>query len=133
MNSKDKVKVIFICSHNSTRSQMAEAFLRDLANDHFEVFSAGMDRTRINPFTIKVLEELNYDLSEQYSKNLSDFLGHIHFDTVITVCSVAEEKCPAIPGVKTKLHWSFEDPSSFEGTEEETLVFFRKIRDQIKA
>ncbi|MHA1199388.1 MAG: arsenate reductase ArsC [Candidatus Heimdallarchaeaceae archaeon] len=133
MSSEDKTRIIFICSHNSSRSQMAETFLRDLANNHFEVFSAGIDNTRINPLTIKVLEELNYDLSEQYSKNLSDFLGHIRFDIAITVCSEAEKKCPDIPGVETNLHWSFENPSSFEGTDEEKLDFFRKVRDQIKA
>ncbi|TFG09674.1 arsenate reductase ArsC [Candidatus Heimdallarchaeota archaeon] len=132
MNSKNKPKVIFICSHNSARSQIAEAFLRNYANNHFEVYSAGLESTRINRYTIKVMEELNYDLSEQYSKALSDFIGHVHFGIMITVCDQADEKCPTMPGIGTRLHWSFEDPSSYEGTEEEKLEFFRKVRDDIK-
>lgn len=132
MNGGKKTNILFICSHNSSRSQMAETFLRDFAGEHFYVFSAGIDSTGINPYTIKVLEELNYDLSEQFSKSISDFLGHMEFDTVITVCSEAEKNCPAIPGVMTRLHWDFENPSSFEGTEEEKLEVFRKVRDQIK-
>jgi len=130
---KDKPNVLFVCSHNSARSQMAETFLRDYGGDYFDVYSAGIEGTRINPYTIKVLEELNYDLSEQYAKSISDFLGNMKFDIVITVCSEAEKNCPTIPGVKTKLHWDIENPSSFEGTEEEKIEVFRRVRDDIKA
>jgi len=111
---------------------MAETFLRYFADDYFDVFSAGIDSSRINPYTIKVLEELNFDLSEQYSKSISDFLGHINFDIVITVCSEADKECPTIPGIKQRLHWDIENPSIFKGSEEEKIAFFRKIRKDIR-
>ena len=129
----DKTRIIFICSHNSARSQIAEALLRDFADDYFDVFSAGIDGTRINPLTIKVMEELNYDLSEQYAKSLSDFKGKPQFDIVITVCSEADRQCPTLPGVKERMHWDFDNPSSFQGTEEEKLEVFRRVRDEIRA
>ena len=132
MSSKDKTTIIFICSHNSSRSQIAEAFLRDYGRDYFKVYSAGLESTRINPLTIKVMEELNYDLSEQFSKNISDFTGNVQFDIMVTVCTNAEEKCPTLPGVESRLHWSFDNPSDVEGTEEEKLEAFRKVRDEIR-
>jgi len=126
-----KPKVIFLCTGNSARSQMAEAFLKKHAGEHFEVYSAGFEPQGIDPFTLKVMEELGYDLKDQYSKELKEFLGKVHFGIVITVCEKAEKTCPIIPGVTTKLFWLFEDPVAFEGTEQEKLAKFRQIRDQI--
>lgn len=131
MNTKTKSKVLFLCSHNSIRSQMAEAFLRHFGRDRYEVYSAGIEKSRINPLTIKVMEELNYNLSEQYSKEISSYENQVDFDILITVCSEADKKCPTIPGLKTKLHWSFEDPGKFQGSEEEKLEKFQEVRDQI--
>ncbi len=126
-----KTKVIFLCTGNSARSQIAEAFLRKYAGDYFEVYSAGFDPRPIHPYTVKVMRELGYDLSNQHSKALSEYLGKIHFGIVITVCVKAEEACPTIPGVSTRLYWPFEDPAAFQGTEEEKLAKFREVRDQI--
>lgn len=127
----EKPKVIFLCTGNSARSQMAETFLKKHAGEHFEVYSAGFEPQGINPFTIKVMEELGYDLKDQYSKELKEFLGKVHFGIVITVCEKAEKTCPIIPGVRTRLFWSFEDPAVFEGTEQEKLAKFRQVRDLI--
>jgi len=110
---------------------MAETFLKKHAGEHFEVYSAGFEPQGINPFTIKVMEELGYDLKDQYSKELKEFLGKVHFEIVITVCEKAEKTCPIIPGVTTRLFWSFEDPAAYEGTEQEKIDKFRQIRDQI--
>jgi arsenate reductase len=126
-----KARVIFLCTGNSARSQMAEAFLRRYAGDMFEVYSAGFEPKGINQYTIKVMEEIGYDLSTHTSKTLKQFLGQVHFGIVITVCIKAEELCPTIPGVGTRLYWPFEDPAAFEGSEEEKLNKFREIRDQI--
>ncbi|MFX1258048.1 MAG: arsenate reductase ArsC [Promethearchaeota archaeon] len=127
----EKPKVVFLCTGNSARSQMAEAFLKKHAGKHFEVYSAGFEPQDIDPFTIKVMEELDYDLKDQYSKELKEFLGKVHFGIVITVCEKAEKTCPIIPGVNTRLFWSFEDPAAFEGTEKEKINKFRQVRDQI--
>ena len=127
----EKTKVIFLCTGNSARSQMAEAFLRKYAGNHFEVYSAGFEPRPIHPYTIKVMRELGYDLSGQHPKDLKQYLGKIHFGIVITVCEKAEEECPTIPDVSTRLYWPFEDPAAFQGTEEEKLAKFREIRDKI--
>jgi arsenate reductase (thioredoxin) len=127
----EKTKVIFLCVGNSARSQMAEAFLKKYASNCFEVYSAGFQHRPIHPYTVQVMKELGYDLSGQYSKDLSQYLGKIHFGIVITVCIKAEEACPTIPGVSTRLYWPFEDPAALEGTEEEKLAKFREIRDKI--
>ncbi len=110
---------------------MAEAFLRKYAGDHFEVYSAGFNPQPIHPYTVKVMQEIGFDLSGQYSKALNQYLGKIHFGIVITVCVKAEEVCPTIPGVSTRMYWPFEDPAAFRGTEEEKLAKFREVRDQI--
>ena len=128
-----KLRVLFLCTGNSARSQMAEALLRKLAGDRYEVHSAGLEPTVIHPLTVKVLEEIGIDASKQYAKPLTDYLGKTHFSYLITVCSKAEERCPIFPGVGQRLHWPFEDPAAFEGSEEEKLAFFRSIRDQIQA
>ncbi len=126
-----KPRVLFLCTHNSARSQMAEAFLRKYAGDHFEVYSAGLEPTPIRPQVIQVMEELGFDMSQHQSKGLDQFLGKMHFGYLITVCSDAEDKCPIFPGVSVRLHWPFPDPEEFTGTEEEKLAQFRQLRDQI--
>jgi arsenate reductase (thioredoxin) len=128
-----KPKVLFLCTGNSARSQMGEAMLRKHAGDRFEIHSAGLDPSIINPYTVRVLEEAGIDTSEQYAKPLSDYAGKTHFGYLITVCSKAEERCPIFPGMGLRLHWPFEDPAAFEGSDEETVAKFREVRDQIEA
>jgi arsenate reductase (thioredoxin) len=128
----EKPRVLFLCTGNSARSQMAEALLRKMANDRFEVHSAGLEPTVIHPMTIKVLEEIGLDTRGQYAKPLTEYLGKVHFSYLITVCSKAEERCPIFPGMGQRLHWPFEDPAEFKGSEEEKLEFFRMIRGQIQ-
>jgi arsenate reductase len=127
----NKTKVLFLCTGNSARSQMAEAFLRKYAGDRFEVYSAGLEPKGINPYTERVMREIGVDISGQYSKNVSEYIGKIHFGYLITVCADAEEKCPIFPGVGQRLHWAFEDPAAFVGSAEETLQRFREVRNQI--
>ena len=128
----EKVKVLFLCTGNSARSQMAEAFLRKYAGDRFEVFSAGLEPQGINPLARKVIEESGFDLSGHYSKDVSEFLGTMHFGYVITLCDNAESQCPIFPGASIRLHWPFEDPAAFQGIEEQKLNKFREIREQIR-
>ena len=127
----NKTKVIFLCTHNAARSQMAEAFLRKYAGDYFDVYSAGFDPKPIHPLTIKVMKEIGYDLSNQQSKDLWQLIRNEYFGIAITVCKRSEEECPTIPGTSTRLYWNIEDPAAFEGTEEEKLAKFREVRDQI--
>jgi arsenate reductase len=127
-----KSKVLFLCTGNSARSQIAEAFLRKFAGARFDVFSAGLETQGINPFAVKVMEEIGFDLSGQHSKDVGQFLGHAHFGYVITVCAQAESRCPIFPGASIRLHWPFEDPAAFQGTEEQKLNKYREIRDQIR-
>lgn len=111
---------------------MAEAFLRRYGNDRFDAFSAGLEASEINLYTIKVMEEKGVKLDGQFSKNLDKYLKD-QFDFLITVCSKAEEKCPFFPGVSVRLHWPLEDPAAVEGSDEEKLAVFRKVRDQIES
>jgi arsenate reductase len=129
----DKPRVLFLCTGNSARSQMAEAFLRRSAGDRFEVYSAGLEPKGIHPYTRQVLAEVGIDISDQTSKDLSQFLGRVHFGYLITVCSNAEARCPVFPGVSVRLHWPFDDPAAVEGSEAERLACFRRVRDEIKA
>jgi arsenate reductase len=129
----EKARVLFLCTGNSARSQMAEALLRKYAGDHFEVYSAGLEPKGLNPYTVKVLEEIGVDTSQHCSKTLDTFMGKVHFGYLITVCSNAEENCPIFPGMGKRMHWPFEDPAAFVGSEEETLQKFREVRDQIDA
>ncbi|MCW3984083.1 MAG: arsenate reductase ArsC [Candidatus Bathyarchaeota archaeon] len=129
----NKTKVIFLCTGNSARSQMAEAFLRKYGDEHFEVYSAGFEPKPIHPLTVKVMNEVGIDMSGHTSKDLKQFLGKTHFGIIITVCSRAEEKCPTFPGVSTRLHWPFDDPAAASGSQEEQLSKFREVRDQIEA
>jgi arsenate reductase (thioredoxin) len=120
-----------LCTHNSARSQMAEGLLRHLAGDRFEVMSAGTEATHVRPLAIRAMEEIGIDISGQESKTLDRYLDE-PFDHVITVCDEANEACPFFPEAANRLHWSFEDPSRVEGSEEERLAVFRSVRDRIR-
>ena len=129
--TENKTRVLFLCTHNSARSQMAEGLLRDMAGDRFEAMSAGTEATHVRPLAIRAMEEVGIDISGQESKTLDRYLSE-PFDYVITVCDDANEACPFFPGATNRLHWSFEDPSKAEGSEEERLAVFRSVRDRIK-
>lgn len=133
MNISQKKRVLFLCTGNSARSQMAEAFLRRYAGDRFEVHSAGLDPKGMNPLTVSVMQEIGYSMDGHSSKGIGLYLGKTMFHYLITVCDHAEKNCPRTwPGVNFRFHWSFEDPAAFEGSEEEKLAEFRRIRDQIE-
>jgi arsenate reductase len=125
-------RVLFLCTHNSARSQMAEGLLRDLAGDRFEAFSAGTEATGVRPEAISAMAEIGVDISAQESKPLERYLEE-PFDYVVTVCDDANEACPFFPGASGRLHWSFSDPSKAVGGYEERLRAFRKVRDEIQA
>ncbi len=129
-----KPNVLFLCTGNSARSQMAEAFLRYYASDLFNAYSAGIEPKGMNRFTVQVMNEIGISVEGQYSKSLREYLGRELFAYLITVCADAEARCPSVwPGVQYRLHWQFDDPAAFEGTEEEKLAKFREVREQIKA
>jgi arsenate reductase len=129
----NKRKVLFLCTGNSARSQMAEAFLRAYGGDFYEAYSAGLQPRPINPYAIQVMKEIGIDISGQTSKGVEVYLGKQFFQYLITVCDRAEQNCPSVwPGVNYKLHWSFEDPAAFEGTPDEKLEKFRQVRDLIE-
>lgn len=128
-----KAKVLFLCTGNSARSQMAEALLRKHAGDYFEAHSAGLEPKGVNPHTVRVLDEIGIDTSRHRSKSLREYLGQVNFGYLITVCSDAEQNCPIFPGVSARMHWPFEDPAKFEGSDEEKLAKFREVRDLIEA
>lgn len=125
-----KKKVLFICTHNSARSQMAERFLNALYGDRFEAYSAGIEPTKINPYAIKVMEEVEMDISTHRSKSIEEFLGK-NFEYVVTVCDHAKRACPFFPGERV-LHKGFRDPSEFKGSEGEVLAQVRRVRDEIR-
>lgn len=127
-----KTRALFLCTGNSARSQMGEAFLRHYASDHFEAYSAGLDPKGMNPLTVKVMSEIGLDISGQASKSVTEYLGKQLIQVLVTVCDHAEKNCPTTwPGINKKMHWSFEDPAEVEGSEEEKLQKFREVRDQI--
>lgn len=126
-----KIKVLILCTENSCRSQMAEGILRHYGNDQFEVFSAGTKPSKVNPNTIQVMKEVGIDISNQRSKNVTEYLGQ-HFHYVITVCDHAKESCPVFPGNSIRLHWSFPDPPQTDQSRPEILNEFRKVRDLIR-
>jgi arsenate reductase len=130
-----KFRVLFLCTGNSARSQMAEAFLRAYAGEHFEIHSAGIEpKGFIFPEVLEVMRERGIDMNGQASKSVSEYLGKMHFSHVITVCGDAEEKCPTIfLNMGIHEHWPFDDPAKFEGTDAERLEFTRRVRDQIDA
>lgn len=125
-------RVLFLCTHNSARSQMAEGLLRHLGGDRFDVHSAGTEATHVRPGAIAVMAELGVDISGQESETLERYLSE-PFDYVITVCDDANETCPVFPGAENRLHWSFEDPSRAAGGEKERLAVYRRVRDEIRA
>ncbi|HNR02259.1 MAG TPA: arsenate reductase ArsC [Anaerolineaceae bacterium] len=128
----DKERVLFLCTGNTARSQMAEGFLRHYAGDRFEVHSAGLEPGVIRPLTLQVMEEAGVPLKGAHAKGVEIYLGKVHFHYLITVCDNAEKNCPAVwPGVNQRLHWSFKDPAAFAGSYEERLQRFREVRDQI--
>jgi arsenate reductase (thioredoxin) len=129
-----KSKVLFICKHNSGRSQMAEAFLRKYAGDRFEVESAGLEPAeRVNPLTVEVMQEEGIDLSQKKPQSVFDLFkeGRI-YSHVVTVCDENSEKCPIFPGIARRAHCPFPDPSEARGSRDEQLAFVRDIRDRIK-
>lgn len=130
----EKKKVLFVCIHNSARSQMAEAFLNNLARDRFAAVSAGLDPGKLNPLVVQVMKETAIDISHKNTQSVFDLLkAKAQYDYVITVCDESQsEKCPIFPGQAKKIHWSFADPSQFQGAEEEKLAQTRIVRDQIK-
>ena len=127
----NKQRVLFLCTHNSARSQMAEGFLRSLAGDRFEVASAGTQATRVHPLAIRAMAEVGIDLRAHSSK-IVDELVEQPWDYVITVCDAANEACPVFPRKSSRLPWSFEDPSQATGSADQRLEEFRRVRDQIK-
>ena len=127
-----KKKILVLCTGNSCRSQIAEGYLRHLAGDTFDVFSAGLEPSVVNPKAIQVMQEDGVDISSHTSKDAEQFVGQ-QFDFTITVCDNAKERCPFFPGQAERIHWSFKDPADAVGSEEEVLDEFRNVRDQIKA
>jgi len=130
----EKQKVLFVCVHNGARSQMAEAFMNHLCGDSYEAESAGLEPGELNPLVVEVMKEAGIDISKNRTKSVFDFYkqGKL-YAFVITVCDESSaEMCPIFPGISAKLHWSFEDPTSFTGTYEERLGKTRAVRDRIK-
>jgi len=125
-----KKRVLFVCTGNSCRSQMAEGWLRHLAGDRFDAFSAGTHPAGLNTGAVDAMREVGVDISAHRSKHLSELSGQ-GFDYVVTVCDRAKETCPIVPGVQTVLHWSFEDPALAPGSPEERRAVFRRVRDEI--
>ncbi|UCC41439.1 MAG: arsenate reductase ArsC [Candidatus Aminicenantes bacterium] len=124
-------KVLFVCTHNSARSQMAEGLLNSLYGDRYQACSAGTEPSVLNLYAIQVMAEIGIDISKNRSKSINEFMKE-KFDYVITVCDHANETCPFFPGGMKRLHRGFEDPASFKGIEADTLSVFRRIRNEIK-
>jgi arsenate reductase len=130
--SPTKPRVLFVCTNNSARSQMAEGLLRHLYGDRYEVESAGTEPTEVHPLAIRAMAERGVDISGQRSKSLNEFQGQ-EFDLVVTVCDRAKEACPFFPGGGKRVHQSFPDPAAAAGTEEDRLCAFRDVREMIEA
>jgi arsenate reductase len=127
-----KKRVLFLCTGNSCRSHMAEGLLRSLADEKFEVFSAGSKPTgKVHPLAIEAMRDIGVDISKHTSKSLDVFAGE-KYDYVITVCDNAHEACPNFPGATKQLHWSFDDPAHASGTDEQKMRVFRRVRDEIR-
>ena len=125
-----KRRVLFLCVHNSARSQMAEGLLRARAGDSFDVHSAGNAATAVRPLAVQAMAELGIDIGGQRSKSVDEYAGQ-RFDYAITVCDDAKEACPYFPGAATQIHWRFDDPAAATGSEDERLAVFRRVRDEI--
>jgi len=126
-----KQRVLFLCIHNSARSQMAEGLLRAAAAERFEAFSAGLEAGSVRPEAIAAMREIGIDISNQKSKTVDEFAGQ-RFDIVVTTCDEAKEACPLFPGVRTILHWSFPDPAAVDGDQATRFAAFRELRDGLK-
>jgi arsenate reductase (thioredoxin) len=126
-----KQRVLFLCTGNSARSQMAEGLLRHLAGDRYEVFSAGTQPVGLNPGAVEAMKDLGVDISKHRSKHMNEFTDQ-PFDYVVTVCDRAKDSCPRWPHAATLIHWSFEDPAAVTGTADARQAAFRTVRDQIK-
>jgi len=124
-------RVLFLCTHNSARSQMAEGLLRELGGSGFEAHSAGTEATHVRPLAIRAMQEIGIDIGAQRSKALDEYAGQ-PFDLVVTVCDEAREACPYFPGARAQIHWSLPDPSKATGTEESRLAVFREVRDELR-
>ena len=129
----NKLKLIFLCTGNSARSQMAEGLMRHHGGDIFEVYSAGLNAQGVNPHAVEVMKEIGIDISKHKSKNITEYFNKTNFDLLITVCSNADKNCPTIPGIKKRLHWGFEDPAAITGSNGIKLAKFREIRDFINS
>lgn len=125
------IRVLFLCTGNSARSQMAEGLLRHLGGSRFEAFSAGTDPRPLHPLAVKAMDELGVDISKQNSKSLSVFQDQ-HFDYLITVCDRARDNCPTFPGDSGQIHWGFDDPAEATGSEIERMLVFREVRNEIE-
>jgi arsenate reductase len=123
-------KVLFLCTGNSARSQMAEGYLRRVAGERFEAMSAGIEPKGLNPLAVEAMNEIGIDISHQQSKDVVSLLGQ-HIPYVITVCDNARERCPIFPRTYKFIHWSFDDPAAAKGSQEEKLAVFRRVRDEI--
>ncbi len=126
-----KERLLFVCTHNSARSQMAEGLMNADHSDGYEAQSGGTEPTQVNPYAIRAMSEIGIDISHHTSKSVDQFLDQ-DLDYVVTVCDQANEACPFFPGGKNRIHKGFEDPSAVEGTETEKLEAFRRIRDEIR-
>ncbi len=126
-----KKRILFICTHNSARSQIAEGLTNALYNNKYEASSAGTEPTQVNPYAIKVMAEIGIDISMSTSKHVDEFLGQT-FDYVVTVCDHAKETCPFFPGAKQYFHQGFTDPAAAQGSESDKITAFRRTRDEIR-
>ncbi len=130
------MRVLFLCTHNSSRSQMAEGLLRARGGNHYCAYSAGTHPRSVHPLAVKVMAELGIDIGEaagHRAKGIEEFSSEPPIDLVVTVCDEAAEECPYFPNARQQKHWSFPDPSAVTGSEEERLAFFRRVRDAIAA
>jgi len=130
-DTTNKKRILVICTHNAARSQIAEGLLNSLYGDRIEAYSAGTEPTQVNAYAVKVMAELDIDISQNSSKSVNEFIEQ-KFDYVVTVCDGAREACPFFPGAREYLHQSFADPSTFEGTEKEILAQVREVRNNIQ-
>lgn len=128
----EKRRVLILCTGNSARSQMAEGLLRDVADDSFDVESAGVAPSHVRPEAVEAMREIGIDISGHRSKSVDEFVDR-QFDYIITVCDNARESCPVFPGDAKRIHWSFDDPAAVEGDDEKRLDAFRSVRDKIRS
>lgn len=135
MKTQSKIKVLFVCIHNSARSQMAEAFLNQIAGERFEAQSAGFEPGTLNPLAVEVMKVMGVDISANPTKSVFEFYKRLNlFDYVITVCDGANaERCPVFPGITKRIHWSFADPAGLEGDWKQRLTAAALIRDEIRS